>query len=350
MKINTSSYRKIIAVIGIALLAGGTTISSRADSLYVGDAGDNTVKRYDATSGAYQGVFVSRSNGGLHGPAGLIFDQSINLELANQNVDLGTPGEILIYDGATGKYAGALVRNSDPNAPFAPRGIVLGNQRLFVASQQEKNDLRQLADGRLWVYTAEGEFISGLNAPPGLVGQFHPRGVVFGPDGLLYVSNTPIPGGPHGHILRYDPKEIAFKDVFVDDLQNDLQKAGVSFNRPEGLVFGPDGNLYVTSFRTDSKDNDKILIFAGPGSKKKPGAFLDKIDLDKVGDPRTYAQALLFGPGGALYVPISSVGEIRRYKVLAKTYDLIVPPGTVIAPQYLTFTKTDPATLAYPTQ
>jgi DNA-binding beta-propeller fold protein YncE len=355
MKNNANSYRKIIAMIAVALLAAGITRSSLADSLYVGDAGDNTVKRFDATSGAFPGVFVKRSDGGLHGPAGLIFNQTGDLELANQNVNLGTSGEILIYDGATGKYAGALVPNSDPNAPFAPRGIVFGNQRLFVASQQEKNDLHQLADGRLWVYTAEGEFISGLNAPPGLVGQFHPRGVVFGPDGLLYVSNTPIPGGLHAQILRYDPKEIAFKDVFVDDLQKDLQKAGVSFNRPEGLVFGPDGNLYVTSFRTDVNDNDKILIFADPGSKKA-GAFLGKIDLDKVGDPRTYAQALLFGPNGKLYVPISNTGQIRVYNASTKEYsytELVAPAssgGLLTAPQYLTFGKTDPATLAYPTQ
>jgi len=50
MKNNANSYRKIIAVIGVALLAAGITRSSRADSLYVGDAGDNTVKRYDPVS------------------------------------------------------------------------------------------------------------------------------------------------------------------------------------------------------------------------------------------------------------------------------------------------------------
>jgi hypothetical protein len=154
-------------------------------------------------------------------------------------------------------------------------------------------------------------------------------------------------GNLHGEVLRYDPEKKRFKDVFVSDTQTDIQNHQVSFNRPEGLVFDPDGNLYVTSFRTDSADTDKILIFAGPGSTKtRPGAFLDKIDLDQVSaDPqaRASAQALLFGPGGFLYVPINgpgpnitgptgtplgySTGEVRRYNVSSKKFNVFCTPS-----------------------
>ena len=56
-------------------------------------------------------------------------------------------------------------------------------------------------------------------------------------------------------------------------------------------------------------DTDKILVFKGPGYHD-PGAFLDKIDLDKtsIGPKRAFVQALLFGPDGFLYVPITGPG------------------------------------------
>jgi secreted PhoX family phosphatase len=194
--------------------------------------------------------------------------------------------------------------------------------------------------------------------------------VVIGPDGLLYVSNAPSLGpslsgkGLHGQILRFDPLRldaggsVAFKDVFISDIATVPAAVATSrnseLNRPDGLVFGPDGNIYVTSFRANTDDTDKILIFAGPANPS-PGRFLGKIDLYKIGDPRAYAQGLLFGPGKLLYVPIVTLGQIRRYNVLTnplpKTYDLFVPPGgPLVNPWYLTFGRTDPATLAYPAQ
>jgi hypothetical protein len=96
--------------------------------------------------------------------------------------------------------------------------------------------------------------------------------------------------------------------------------------------------------------------------------LIDHIDLDQPSNSvqdRAAARALLFGPNGFLYVPISgptsppspassgSLGEIRRYNVLSKQYDAFVPAfrlpggGHLQAGWYLTFGKTDPATLAY---
>jgi hypothetical protein len=131
------------------------------------------------------------------------------------------------------------------------------------------------------------------------------------------------------------------------------------FNRPEGLVFGPDGNLYVTSFQASSTDTDKILIFAGPYGRK-PGALRGKIDLDQVGQDRAYAQALLFGPEGRLFVPITPstgayAGQVRRYNVndLGNIrFDIFVPSSSMgtsplVSSWYLTFGNTDPATLNY---
>jgi hypothetical protein len=283
--------------------------------------------------------------------------------LANQNVNQPYNGTILSYNGTTGAFLRAIVPFTDPNSPLAPRGIVLfggqdsdaQDQRLylFVASQQDDDPATH--DGKVRAYTDQGVFISELQTPPGFAGHFHPRGVVIGPDGLLYVSNYPNPfalggSGLLGQVFRYDPNKMLFKGIFVGNANY------ADFNRPEGLVFGPDGNLYVTSFRADSSDNDKILIFAGPNSNK-PSTFLGEIDFYAKGAPgRAYAQALLFGPGRFLYVPMSNTGEIRRYavsynastKTYTYTYTTLIPPGaSPMAPQYLTFGKTDPTTLVY---
>jgi hypothetical protein len=381
MKNNCAFYRIVTAAIGIALTMLGMTVNARADSLYVGDGSDNTVKRFDARMGVYHGIFITPDRSGqmpgqpIIGPRGLIFNDEGDLLLANQNVGQAQNGTILRYDGETGAFLGALVNFGDPNSPVAPRGIVLG-EFLFVASDEGED---RFDDGKLRAYAKEGKFIAELPAPlppsPAAKPHFRPRAVVIGPDGLLYVSNAPKPPQPGptgppslgGQILRYDPNTLAFKDVFTSDSKVPLN----DFNRPEGLVFGTDGNLYVTSFAPNQfgatgNATDKILVFAGPNSDN-PGTFLDKIDLDQpsnIPQQRAAAQALLFGPEGLLYVPISgpvigpgqpvasdSVGEIRRYNVHSKKYDLLVPAfrngGHLQAGWYLTFGKTDPATLAY---
>jgi hypothetical protein len=357
MKHKDSFYREIIAVIGIALLLGGITRSSRADSLYVGDVGDDTVKRYDAKTGQFLGVFVNKFASGtipgepIVGPRGLIFDHHGKLLLVNQNVNQAQNGTILSYRSTTGEFLGALVPFTDRNSPVAPRGLALRGA-LYVASEEGEDQIGKFGNGKLKVYSKQGDSLPSLNPSVAIISQglFHPRGVVFGPDGHLYVSTWPQLGArPSGNILSFDTEKRVFLGVFASNANY------FNFTGPEGLSFGSDGNLYVTSFRLDATDTDKILVFSGP-RKAHPGTLLYKIDLDQVGGNRAVAEALLFGPSGFLYVPIfrtdGSPGEIRRYNVstdtFPKTFDLFVSPGgPLIAPWYLSFGKTDPATLAY---
>jgi hypothetical protein len=110
----------VMQVAAFALLGAlGTRSAASADVLYIGDGGDNTVKRFDASSGhPLQGnPFVT----GLHGPRGLLFDGSTatpRLLVVNQNVALNIPGEVLQYDGDTGAPLGALVASTDKDAPL----------------------------------------------------------------------------------------------------------------------------------------------------------------------------------------------------------------------------------------
>jgi hypothetical protein len=328
------------------------TSASTGDSLYIGDGNDNTVKRFDATTGAYEGTFVASGSGGLNGPRGLIFGEGHDLLAVNQNVNTTLGGDVLHYDGQTGAFLGTVVAHTDLHAPYDPRGMVRGPQHsLFVGDLGDLGNLDGTGrPGRLAQFDEKtGAWIRDLSPTVPFTTDNGPRGVVIGPDGLLYVAVRNFsPLG--GEVMRFNPATGAFLGDFVDsNPTNDL-------NRPEGLVFGPDGNLYVTSFRIDptqANDTDKILEFNGA-----TGAYLGKIDLDQVGQSRAFAQALLFGPGGKLFVPITGsgpdTGEVRRYDVSTGTFTVFVPPsgtgGPLGMPWYLTFGQTDPATLAYNTE
>jgi sugar lactone lactonase YvrE len=247
--------------LGMSLLAltmwVGAGSTANADSLYIGDYYDNTVKQFDADTGDFQGKFV-KSQGGVHFPNGIVFDSAKNLLLSNQNGHTGTAGEILQYS-STGKLLNQIVKNKDPNAPWAPQGIILVNGVLFVADlQSAPTKANSLPPGTLRRYNSAGVFLgASVPDPITFLTAFHPRGIVLGPDGLVYVSNVPVLGGLGGQVLRFETN-----GTFVDEFISSPGGVG-ALNRPSGLVFGPDNRLYVTSFRADATDNDKILIYSG---------------------------------------------------------------------------------------
>jgi DNA-binding beta-propeller fold protein YncE len=118
--------------------------------------GDNTIKQFDARTGNFQGTFTG---GSLHGPRGILHLSDGRFLVANQNVGLSVAGEIDQFDSA-GKSLGALVPSSDPHAPFAPRGIILGpdNRTLYVA------DIGKGNIGAVEKYNVDsGKFLGKLN-------------------------------------------------------------------------------------------------------------------------------------------------------------------------------------------
>lgn len=349
-----------IAVFVMPAMLGFQVPALSADFLYIGDRADNTVKQFDAATGQYIGAFVKHSRAGLHGPGGLVLDASGNLIVSDQNVGTATRGDILQYS-TTGQLLDRIVKHSDRNAPAVPRGMILwsnpshnSDSYLFVADFSTKtHPNKPVTPGRLLKYKTNGEFVGAFTPASSELAThaFHPRGVVLGPDGSIYVSNYPdIVTGLGGHILRFDPISETF-DVFIASTGGRGCSCSDELNRPEGLVFGVDGNLYITSFRADLNDTDKILIFQGP-SGERPGAYAGRIELDSIGQPRAFAQALLFGPEGRLFVPITNTGEVRRYDVTTKQFNSFVQAsangGPLEAPWYLSFGKTNAGTLQYP--
>ncbi|WP_088893098.1 PTPA-CTERM sorting domain-containing protein [Leptolyngbya ohadii] len=125
-----------------------------------------------------------------------------------------------------------------------------------------------------------GNFL-GTFIPPNTGGLTSPDDIVFGPDGNLYISSG---NSSTGKILRFNRRTGAFIDVFA---------TGGGLIRPYGIAFGPDGNLYTSSFLSD-----QILRFNG-----QTGAFIDVFAFGN-GQPGGLngPNDLLFTPDGRLLV------------------------------------------------
>jgi len=104
-----------------------------------------------------------------------------------------------------------------------------------------------------------------------------PEGLAYGPDGNLYVSS-----GLTDQVLRYDGSSGAFRNAFVPQGSGGL-------GGPLGLAFGPDRNLYVASYNTD-----QVLRYDGV-----TGAYLG---VAASGNGLTGPDGIAFGPDGHLYV------------------------------------------------
>jgi hypothetical protein len=344
---------------------------------------DDSVKFYDARTGARLANPEVPPDTGLVGPAAVLFPEGPRggFLVVNQNQFQPTPGEVRHYD-LTGRRLPDYVPSSARNAPWAPRGAVIvgnrdGTRTLFVADEGDA-----FTRGRLLAYTLRGDEVLNRDDPVeldphlrdrhGREQDYHPRAVVLGPDGHLYVTDLgelrglPVPGCG-GNVLRFDPHRLAFIDVVIDNPP--LCRDNVyDLHRPEGLAFSPDGDLYVTSYRqrsfvpgdvVDPRDNDRLLIISRHCLRTPHGhgaqdcrAPLDRIDLWRadLGQERAFATAMVFGPDRKLYVPIATSGEVRRYDVRTRGYTTFIAagsPGGPVTPQYPSFGRTDPATLLY---
>ncbi len=134
-----------------------------------------------------------------------------------------------------------------------------------------------------------GAFVETFVAP-GSGGLDGLAGLCFGPDGNLYVSSF-----WSREILRYDGKTGDLIDAFVPAGSGGL-------GGPGGAAFGPDGNLYVADafygtysvLRYDGKSGDFMGVFATGGGMQNPNS-------------------LAFGPDNNLFVGNARGSDVLRY-------------------------------------
>jgi DNA-binding beta-propeller fold protein YncE len=168
----------------------------------------------------------------------------------------------------------------------------------------------------------KGDFVAS-----GSGGLSSPEGLVFGPNGNLFVADETT-----NSVLEYNGTTGSFVSDFVPS------GSGALF-RPQGLTFGPDGNLYVS---TSSQDfTNRVLKFDGTR-----GTFLSAIPIvtapsSASGAPLT--TGLAFGTDGNLYAgsgpiyrdsEITDDGQVVKYNLATKNLSTL---ARVNGPKDLTF-------------
>jgi outer membrane protein assembly factor BamB len=247
-------------------------------NLYVGNASENEVWRYNAATGAFMGVFVASGSGGLAGlpDQSLIFRPDGKLYVASKDTS-----SVLRYDATTGAFLDTFVPPNSGGLQLV-KGIAFGpDENLYLSSANTNQVLRYsgTTGAFLDVFVAAGS--GGLSTP---------RALKFGPDGNLYVSSTGT-----NSVMCFDGTSGEFLSTFISS------GSGGLIAPSEFMFFN--GSVYVLS-----QNNSEVLRYDA-----LTGAFIEAIPVysDGLIDPTSmlldFNNNLLVGTRGIIqrYGPAS---------------------------------------------
>ncbi len=211
----------------------------------------------------------------------------------------------LLFNANDGKFLGTFIA-SGAGGLNTPTGFTFDPARnAFLLSSFGSNNVL--------AYDTTGAPVGNLN-PPTLAS---PEDVALDPNNsaLLMVSD-----GGSNDVLSYNINTFQFNSVFVTPGSGGLAK-------PQGLVFGPDGNLYVSSAGTN-----EVLRYDG-----NTGLFIDHFVPTGAGDLTT-PQGVVFAPNGDLLVSSRDTNVVLAYDPNGIFIGPFTPRG-LVTPIGLTFSN-----------
>jgi len=187
---------------------------------------------------------------------------------------------ILRYDAQTGAFVDELVA-ADSGGMVVPYGMTLGpDHNLYVTSWS--NDTFPASNPVVLKFDSNsGEYLGTFASASGMSA---PADLVFGPDGNLYVTDA------GGKVFRFDGTTGASMGIFATGHPGD------SFI---GLAWDPDGNLYVAPEHGHHLDHFDGVTGASLGTLPTPET--------------SFSTFMTFGPDGLLYVSDYFGGDVDVY-------------------------------------
>jgi sugar lactone lactonase YvrE len=265
----------------------------RAGNLFIADSSNDRVRRVDQSTGVITTIIGSGERGfagdggqarlaNLYFPHGLALDDSGSLYIA----DAGNH-RIRKWDAKTGtvttvagtgqpRFYGNGGAATDAGL-FAPRGVALdGKGNLYVADTQHSCIRKIDRDGIMTMAAGSDPGLVSKGAAPKFL--WHPVGVAVGPDGEIYWADADLNRVKKADPNRIDPKtKSGWITIVAGSEEMGFSGDGgpardAKLEAPAAVAFDSKGNLYIADHnngrirRVDAKTGS-MTTFAGNGKR-----------------------------------------------------------------------------------
>jgi gluconolactonase len=222
-------------------------------------------------------------------------------------------GPVLLNDGSW------IVVEMDPKRGCVTHISADGKTKHVIAKTGRPNGLTIDSEGFIWVaesgspsllrMSMEGTYDVVLTSC-GEEKFLFPNDLVFGPNGALYLTDSGIlaedfaPGGKiHSDYMNLDIDGRVYR---IDTKTKNIEKIDSGIRFTNGLVFGPDGHLYV---------NETVTGMVYRYQMAEDGTLGGREDFGNVIDPEAPADfkgpdGMKFGMDGNLYVTVYGQGDV----------------------------------------
>jgi sugar lactone lactonase YvrE len=297
----------------VALCLIGSAAADAA-TLFISDAVDDVIHRFDAATGAaiLPDIPLVGVTGLATGPNGDLFAVSSN------------PPQVYRYNPTTGaQIGGAYVTyngQNDGHDVYGPNGMAFApNGNLYIADTTASPITSQPS---VHVYDTAGNSVASMGSPE----LSQPTDVAFDAAGNMYVVN---PG--NGNVLKSLGGTQPLAEFFA------TQTGGLII--PSALTFGPNGELYVLDSSNDT----------GPAIRRYTAAGAADGTVVSYATTLFQPNDIAFGPDGKLYVSGIDLGlnagQVLRYLPDGTADGALITSGPSY-PTFMTFSVPEPGTLA----